>query len=282
MKVMCLHCRLRSLKKGTSSMRSYIAQVKEVCDLLATCGSKVSEVEQLATILNGLSMEYDPFVAVITGSREQFTLKAATSVLIDAEMRVSDPQRLPVRINMLQHSSMVNANSQLQNNVSSQALHPRNYNGKPRPYRYGDSSSRYRGKSRPQCQLCGKLGHTVDRCWHRFDHNFQGVAAQHYASQSPQANVSYFSNSPAIASHCRCNLDICYNPFVGKPAAQQQVVQGLPIDQVANYGGVQVESDAACEAFSNDVSNQSILEQAVPTVSERSENAAAPTLDDNI
>ena len=28
--------------------------------------------------------------------------------------------------------------------------------------------------TRPQCQLCGKFGHTVIKCYHRFDINYQG------------------------------------------------------------------------------------------------------------
>ncbi|KAL4386242.1 hypothetical protein GQ457_09G007050 [Hibiscus cannabinus] len=88
-KIMHLHCRLRSLKKGTLSMRDYTTQVREICDLLATCGSVVSEVEQIATILNGLPPEFEHFVAVITASREPYTLEAAISVLIDAETSIT-------------------------------------------------------------------------------------------------------------------------------------------------------------------------------------------------
>ncbi|KAL4387238.1 hypothetical protein GQ457_09G012730 [Hibiscus cannabinus] len=34
-----------------------------------------------------------------------------------------------------------------------------------------------RGRVRLQCQLCGKYGHSVDRCWHRFNQDFAGVMA---------------------------------------------------------------------------------------------------------
>ncbi|KAL4362849.1 hypothetical protein GQ457_04G009830 [Hibiscus cannabinus] len=84
-KVMHLHCRLRSLKKGNSTMREFMSQIKEICDLLAMCGNPVSEIEHIATILNGLPLEYDPFVAVITTSRDPYNLDAVKSVLIDAE-----------------------------------------------------------------------------------------------------------------------------------------------------------------------------------------------------
>ncbi|KAL4362555.1 hypothetical protein GQ457_04G005370 [Hibiscus cannabinus] len=77
----------------------------EICDLLATCGSKVSEVEQIATILNGLPVEYEAIIAVLTASREPYSLEAATDVLVDAEARMMDPMRTLVGINYTQQSA---------------------------------------------------------------------------------------------------------------------------------------------------------------------------------
>jgi hypothetical protein len=31
---------------------------------------------------------------------------------------------------------------------------------------------RHHGDERPLCQVCFKLGHTADRCWHGFDENY--------------------------------------------------------------------------------------------------------------
>ncbi|KAL4342621.1 hypothetical protein GQ457_08G025450 [Hibiscus cannabinus] len=49
-KVMHLHCQLRSMKKGTMFMREYTMKIKEVCDLLATCGNFIYDIEQITTI----------------------------------------------------------------------------------------------------------------------------------------------------------------------------------------------------------------------------------------
>ncbi|KAL4298416.1 hypothetical protein GQ457_12G017720 [Hibiscus cannabinus] len=64
-RVMHLHCSLRSIKKASLSMRchTYTMKIKEICDLLASCGNLVSSIEQIAMILNGFPPEYDPFVA---------------------------------------------------------------------------------------------------------------------------------------------------------------------------------------------------------------------------
>ncbi|KAL4278665.1 hypothetical protein GQ457_03G003390 [Hibiscus cannabinus] len=167
-KIMNLHCRLRALKKGTLSIREYTTQVKDICDLLATSDSPVAEVEQIATILNGLTAEYEPFVAAMTVSRESYTLESVTSALHDAESRILDSIRVPIGINMTQfNNSSKSGEGEATNNSRSYS----NMRSK------GQYNSRYKGRPRVQCQLCGKLGHLVDRCWHRFDKNFKGVSS---------------------------------------------------------------------------------------------------------
>ncbi|KAL4318794.1 hypothetical protein GQ457_18G006500 [Hibiscus cannabinus] len=60
--VMSLHYKLRTLKKGDESIRVYLSRIKEVCDALQSCGSSITDVEHIASILNGLSKEYQPFM----------------------------------------------------------------------------------------------------------------------------------------------------------------------------------------------------------------------------
>ncbi|KAL4355415.1 hypothetical protein GQ457_06G009610 [Hibiscus cannabinus] len=98
-KIMNLHCRLRSLKKGSQSMQDYTMNIKETCDLLAACRSPVSELEHVATILNGLPIEYEPSVAAITASKDTYSVDNVVSILIDAESRLEDSSRFPVGIN---------------------------------------------------------------------------------------------------------------------------------------------------------------------------------------
>ncbi|PPD69899.1 hypothetical protein GOBAR_DD33217 [Gossypium barbadense] len=63
-KVMYLHCKLCSLRKGALSMRDYLSQIKEV--------------------------------------HEPYTLNRVTTILLDAESRLHDPLRLPLSINTAQ------------------------------------------------------------------------------------------------------------------------------------------------------------------------------------
>ncbi|KAL4324854.1 hypothetical protein GQ457_11G024790 [Hibiscus cannabinus] len=189
--VMSLHYKLRSIKKGDLSMRAYVAQVKEICNALASCGSPISYLETIATILNGLSIEYQSFVAVITASREPFTLDAAISVLFDAEMQLNSYNSLSdvsPALNVVQ----VSTGQSKEGNPS-------------RPYRLFSGGRGKSGRMRLQCQLCGKLGHLVDRCCHRFDENFVPVTARSKEPSKAESNANVCSLDVETTNcACRC------------------------------------------------------------------------------
>jgi hypothetical protein len=70
-----------------------------------------------------------------------------------------------------------------------------------------------RGEQRPpsnkQWQLCDKDGHTVHRCWKRFDHNFQGEEkSANAAAATPSYGVdtAWYADS-ATTNHVTGELD---------------------------------------------------------------------------
>ncbi|KAE8658547.1 hypothetical protein F3Y22_tig00116971pilonHSYRG00774 [Hibiscus syriacus] len=70
----------------------------------------------------------------------------------------------------------------------------------PRLYVYRQGGQG-RAKPRIQCQLCEKISHLVNRCWYRFDQNFQGVSAGRSSSIfNPAAHSCVFPSSPT----CGC------------------------------------------------------------------------------
>ncbi|KAL4296105.1 hypothetical protein GQ457_12G018040 [Hibiscus cannabinus] len=181
-RVMHLHYRLRAIKKADLTMRAYTMQIKEICDLLASCGSLVSLVEQIATILNGLPSVYDPFVAVILANKEPYTVEGVVSMFVDAETVLADPLRFPFGINTPSFSDATPRSE------SSQCVNMRPY----------------KSRSHPQCQLCGKLDHKVDRCWHRFDHVFKGVTSFNAKPTDTQANALSYT----------ARFEVPYDPIV--------------------------------------------------------------------
>ncbi|KAL4272355.1 hypothetical protein GQ457_13G014480 [Hibiscus cannabinus] len=173
--VMSLHYKLRSLKKGDMSMTAYVSQVKEICNALASSGSPISDLETIATILNGLSIEYQPFVAVITASREPFTLDAAISVLLDAGVQLSS-------FNLLSDiSSTLNV---VQMSVSTLDTRRDIASATTRPYRQSSNGHGNSGRMRLQCQL---------------------FTAR--AKDLPKNEVNYvFVSNPDLSSHgCSCH-----------------------------------------------------------------------------
>ncbi|KAH1032551.1 hypothetical protein J1N35_044725 [Gossypium stocksii] len=136
-------------------MCDYITKIKEVYDTLTACENAATKVEQIATILNGLPSEYDSFVIIITVSKEPYDLESVISGFMDFQSRLRDSLRVPLSINNAQFTV---------NN-------------------FDHSSGKGRGQynNRLQCQLCGKLDHLVDWCFHCFDQNFAGVTAQAYS-----------------------------------------------------------------------------------------------------
>ncbi|KAL4296987.1 hypothetical protein GQ457_12G011000 [Hibiscus cannabinus] len=98
-KVMNLHCRLRSMKKVSQSIHEYTMVIKHTCDLLAACGSAISNVEHIATILNGFPIEYEPSIAAITASKESYIVDNIVSILVDAKTRMEETSRFPIGIN---------------------------------------------------------------------------------------------------------------------------------------------------------------------------------------
>ncbi|KAH1067277.1 hypothetical protein J1N35_032264 [Gossypium stocksii] len=59
---------LHSFKKNELSMSAYLAGIKHFCDSLASCNQPVSLVEQQSAIINGLPLEFDYIVSIITTS----------------------------------------------------------------------------------------------------------------------------------------------------------------------------------------------------------------------
>ncbi|KAL4353878.1 hypothetical protein GQ457_06G021620 [Hibiscus cannabinus] len=193
--IMSLHYKLKSLKKGDLSRRTYISQIKELCDSLAACGNPISEVEKIATILNGLHMEYKPFVTVITASREPFNLDGVVSVLVDAE----------VQQNAFDLANNFSGSVSIAQGVSEKAVvKNKEYTMNPQPYRQFNNSGG-RGRSWPQCQLCGKIGHLMDSCWFRFDQSFQGVTAKKSASREESGMTNVNGGEVNVTGHvCSC------------------------------------------------------------------------------
>ncbi|MBA0786925.1 hypothetical protein Gotri_026889, partial [Gossypium trilobum] len=143
-------------------MKEFLMKVKSCCDNLASCGEVISEHEHVTAILNRLSSEYESVISIVTASQVPYTVQGVTSMLLDTETR----------------QQVINCDiSSSENVVSHQSSETYVDNGSIPAYR-PSSASRGCGRgrssnSRIQCQLCGKAGHLVDRCYYRFDSSYK-------------------------------------------------------------------------------------------------------------
>lgn len=110
-------------------------------------------------------------------------MQTITTLLLDSEARVQTTKvEVPILANMVTH--------QASNTVTD--------NGSTPSYRPTSTFTRGRGRgrmpgSRIQCQLYGKMGHFVDRCYHRFDASYKSPNFR-----PPQASVCMFGNNTSM------------------------------------------------------------------------------------
>nr|CAN82380.1 hypothetical protein VITISV_021579 [Vitis vinifera] len=188
-RIMQLRLEFQTTKKGGDSMLDYILNMKTISDNLAAVGEPVKDRDHILQLLGGLGPDYNSIVASLTAREDDLSLHSVHSILLTHEQRLH-----------LQHSSPTDlpfASAHMAF-VPSRPHQPRHYHHPSRPQHQVSSSSNrpptrfhpqqlrnhhpipsahnkpHHLSTRPQCQLCDKFGHTVIKCYHRFDINYQG------------------------------------------------------------------------------------------------------------
>ncbi|KAL4310209.1 hypothetical protein GQ457_01G001580 [Hibiscus cannabinus] len=241
---------LHSQKKGDLTMRDYLMKLKSECDSLASCGEIISEQEHVTAILNGLPLEYDSVITVITVNPSPSDLRTVRTILLDAESRqVNLIDQYPVSAHVVvQQQQQQTSNTPVFTASHAQSIQPAYTNNQQGSedrlvnmenigYNTSDSNyGVYRGRgrgrfssSRPQCQLCGKPGHLVERCYRRFDISFKNDssrAPQHSGNRAPQALYSVLGSDGVSSS----NMMYYYAPVshhVSQLPSQNQFVPAI-------------------------------------------------------
>ena len=181
---------LAAIKKGSKSMNDYLLQIKTTIDLLASIGEEIKEDNHVDAIFEGLGPDYDSFVTSMETRKELYNVAEMESLLLSQERRIAK-----------HHSQLDSTTNQMANLTSTGNSAHNSHNPRPNTTQQNFSgSTRGRGRNgrgrgrgwnssnRPQCQLCGKLGHLAPQCWHRFDQAFSGVSQSF--PQTPGAPTS--------------------------------------------------------------------------------------------
>ena len=146
------------------SINDYVLKIKTIGHSLAAIRKPLRDKDLLLAILNGLDHEYETIVSLITYQMDDIDLEKVQFLLLMHEQRLTSKN--------LSHSS-INVESIMPSsihvNMTTYTLRGKREEGR------GRETSR-----RIYCQLCGKPGHFVNRCYHHFDRNFQ----RNFASMS--------------------------------------------------------------------------------------------------
>uniref|UniRef100_A0A803P6J6 CCHC-type domain-containing protein n=1 Tax=Cannabis sativa TaxID=3483 RepID=A0A803P6J6_CANSA len=174
---------LQSTKKGSSTIDEYILKMKGYADSLAAAGQAISDEDLALYVLGGLGQEYESVVVNLTSRSELLTLQEIQFMLHSQE----------VRLQQLSATALNTVQANLANLSVNGTTRGRGYRG---AYRGGRGYSANRGGrgNRPVCQLCGRVGHTAQKCYHRFDITYngpptQGASPSNSSSDNPQANI---------------------------------------------------------------------------------------------
>lgn len=165
------------MKKGSLKVAEYLIRINRLVDALTYSGLCLSKEDHILYILSGLGSDYNALVVLVTSKKESYTIAEISSLLLTNEKLLE------------QQAAQLNKNSNAMLTIGTNSNQPKRFNGNTQGrfnnnnrgnagFNRGGSVSRgrERGKSsfnRPQCQLCGRFDHTVFKCYHRFDRNFQ-------------------------------------------------------------------------------------------------------------
>ncbi|KAL4319912.1 hypothetical protein GQ457_18G001030 [Hibiscus cannabinus] len=234
---------LHSQKKGDLGMKDYLMRIKSICDNLANCGESISEYERITAILNGLPPEFDSVVTVISASPSSSDLSFVSTIILDADARQAQlSESIISSANVVTHQISGSA-SGLTTNQSGlcadqpsvnivQTTQDESINSVNSGYNRG--RGRGRSSSRPQCQLCGRLGHLVDRCYYRYDMSFKNESSrstQGYRGPSSQANICSLSTYPNVSQpvyYTAPPQHFAYNAFPQLVSQTSPHVAGFP------------------------------------------------------
>ncbi|RVX10885.1 Retrovirus-related Pol polyprotein from transposon RE1 [Vitis vinifera] len=227
-RIMQLRLELQSTKKGSLFMIDYIMKVKGAADSLAAIGEPVSEQDQVMNLLGGLGSDYNAVVTAINIRDDKISIEVVHSMLLAFEHRLEQQSSIeqfsPISANYAS-SSNSRGGGRRYNGGRGQNHTPNisnyTYRGRGRGGRYGQNGRHNSNSSeKPQCQLCGKFGHTVQICYHRFDISYQ-------SSQSSNTSPSNAGNPNSIPAMVASSNNLADDTWYLDSGASHHLTQSV-------------------------------------------------------
>ena len=168
-------------------MAEYFTKMKGLADEMASAGRKLEDEELVSYILTGLDLDFDSVVSAVAARVEPITVTELYSQLVSYE------QRLEMKGGGNQSSANLasrggRGGGSPNNHRGARGGGGRGGFGRGNKGRRGNGGGNGRGSGGFQagvvCQLCGKEGHAVVRCFKRFDTSFNGSPQQKTAASA--------------------------------------------------------------------------------------------------
>uniref|UniRef100_A0A2N9FKJ8 Integrase catalytic domain-containing protein n=1 Tax=Fagus sylvatica TaxID=28930 RepID=A0A2N9FKJ8_FAGSY len=239
---------------------------------------------ELHNLKKGLPREYGPFSSAIRTRNEPVNFEEIMVLLQTEEqsiLEISDSGK-EMNATMAMFASAApnnrNFNSQSSFYVNSSQARGRGRNNSQRgrgrfnhnnqysqPNAPNQSHSQYSQQaqnkpdgSRPQCQICGKLGHQALDCYHRMDFAYQGrhppakLAAMASTSNNSQGGETWLTDTGAT-DHLTANLNnlTVQNPYKGSDQVAVGNGQSIPINNTGNVHKLCTDNNCSCYFDSN-------------------------------
>uniref|UniRef100_A0A2N9H369 CCHC-type domain-containing protein n=1 Tax=Fagus sylvatica TaxID=28930 RepID=A0A2N9H369_FAGSY len=260
--VLNLKIELHNLKKGGESISSYLQKVKNTRDKLVAVGILIDNEELLHIILKGLPREYGPFCSAIRTRNEPISFEEIMVLLQTEELSLvecSDSAK-DLQAMALFASAAPSRGGRTNNNNQ---YSPHQYSSQSNSPTQGQStfsqhSQNKSESSRPQCQICGKLGHQALDCYHRMDFAYQGrhppakLAAMASTSNGAQAGESWLTDTGAT-DHLTANMNNLnvHTPYKGTDQVAVGNGQSIPINNIGTVHKLCKDNNCCCYFDSN-------------------------------
>ncbi|KAI0491471.1 hypothetical protein KFK09_025731 [Dendrobium nobile] len=163
-RVLQLKNELHHIQMKNQTMQQYLAQVKNIVDNIAASGTKIDPEDIVLYILNGHPVTYNSFKTYIRASSLPADLDALYSLLCSEEIHINQE----IKNDQLSTTAAYYANPQNQtwNKNPKRSSKYRNNGTRNQVISEQSTYQPPAANSRPTCQICSKIGHTANNCWH--------------------------------------------------------------------------------------------------------------------
>ncbi|KAK5812456.1 hypothetical protein PVK06_027886 [Gossypium arboreum] len=186
---------LRSIKKGTLTIKEYIAKVQNTYTLLEASGHQISNSERVEIVLSRLLLEYDAVVTLASFSSEPLPLHRLMVVLLEFENR---QQHMVVE-------TFYHAN--LTESTPPSTLMMVDFSW------FIGSLPGYHGRDfKGRCKICDRFGHLAQRLMANYDqYGDRGPRVQYGNGSHISSRVDYGNGGPCV-SNLGINMPIARDP----------------------------------------------------------------------